>query len=197
MGSLRGTNLVSKLADAITQMEGYFPPGTPGYPNGSLAWQNNNMGNIRFVPNGYNYPGASMGASGFAKYPTPEIGRQALEHQITVQVNKGQNLTQFFDQYAPASENNTQNYINTVAQQTGLDPSVQLKQYQSGAVDPGTYTPPSSPGSTDSTDYTNTPDTGLPDPTPSDNPAFEDIDPTYIVIGGVVAAGLLYVMFGR
>lgn len=205
MGRLSGPGIVSPLADAITRMEGWFTPGTVNasgnFPNGSVAYQNNNPGNIRFDPKTV-YPskfGAVPGAAGFARFPDVETGRAALEYQVQAQINKGQNLTQFFEQYAPPNENNTKNYINTVAQQTGLDPSVQLKQYQNGSVDPGVYTPPSSPGSTDSTDYTNTPDTS-PDSTPatpSDTPAFEDIDPTYIVIGGVVAAGVLYVMFGR
>lgn len=119
-------DITSALNAAIQKVEGVYPPGTPGYPNGSLAWQNNNPGNIRYVANGYNYPGCVPGAGGFCKYPDIATGSAALDHQIGVQVSAGQNLNQFFNQYAPGNENNTAAYIASVSQQTGIDPSVPL-----------------------------------------------------------------------
>ena len=182
MGSLKGTDVVSSIAAAITQMEGYIAPNAQ-YPNGSLAYQNQNPGNIRWNPNGYNYPGATPGAGGFAKYPDLATGQAALNHQIQVQIDSGQNLTQFFNQYAPSSENNTANYIAFVAQQTGIDPSVPLQQYQSGAVSPGDQVASASP----TTDSTGSSITDL----------IANTDP--VVLGGVglAALGLLWVMFGR
>lgn len=194
VSGLAGDTLVNGIADAITQMEGTIPPNAK-YPQGSLAYQNNNPGNIRFNRSGYNYPGASQGAGGFARYPDAGTGRLALEHQIQVQINAGQNLTQFFNQYAPSFENNTPGYIAFVARQVGVDPSMPLKNYQNGSATIGT------PSLT-------TPDPLLPfdpssdttPPSPSDNPSFtdtlSDIDPVMLGGGVVLGLGLLYVLFG-
>jgi hypothetical protein len=171
---------VAALAAAITKMEGTIPPG-PGYPNGSLAWQNNNPGNIRMVVGGYNYPGCTPGAGGFCAYPDQSTGQAALAHQIGVQVDKGQNLTQFFNQYAPASENNTANYIATVAAQTGIDPNVPLN----GATVATTYDASSS---------------GVQDPSaPASASAFDITDPTTwdtteFAAVGIFAATVLYLL---
>lgn len=136
-----GDTLVDSMAASIQQMEGYIAPNAQ-YPNGSLAYQNNNPGNLRFA----NQPGATQGAGGFAKFPSYSAGYTALQNQIQGQISSGQNLTQFFNQYAPPSENNTTNYISTVAGQVGVDPTVPLSQYQSGAATIGSST--SSPSST-------------------------------------------------
>lgn len=149
-GRRRGLgDLTSSLNAAIQKVEGVYPPGTPGYPNGSLAWQNNNPGNIRYVANGYNYPGCVPGAGGFCKYPDMATGSAALDHQIGVQVAAGQNLDQFFNQYAPSTDNNnTASYIASVSQQTGIDPSVPLNSVGGSSTGGSSSTPdPSSDSS--------------------------------------------------
>src|SRR3972149_3867608 len=37
LGVPHGLGTLSAFADQIKRIEGYLPPGTPGYPNGSLA----------------------------------------------------------------------------------------------------------------------------------------------------------------
>lgn len=193
-----GDALTSAIASAITKMEGYIPPNS-SYPNGSLAYQNNNPGNIRYVQGGYNYPGAVPGAGGFARYPDLATGQAALQHQIDVQIASGQNLTQFFNQYAPSNENNTQAYIASVASQTGIDPSIPLKSVQAqytgpGSVDLSTLTPG---GSVDtSTDnggidlsflYTLDPSNGM-----GVNDATSDYTPYILVTGLAIAAAFAF-----
>lgn len=98
---------------------------------------NNNPGNLVYVgPNQNGQSGVTRGAGGFAAFPSLAAGQAALNNQIQGQVDSGQNLTQFFNQYAPSGTCNaaggcqtsaaTQNYINFVSQQTGIDPSVPL-----------------------------------------------------------------------
>ena len=70
LGQLSGK--VPQMADAIIAHEGVNPRFTP----------NNNPGNLNFA----GQPGAVMGEGGFAKFPTPEAGRQALEAQITAAI---------------------------------------------------------------------------------------------------------------
>ena len=132
-----GDALVSSLASAIRQVEGYNP---------NFAG-NNNPGNLIYVKGGYNYPGCVPGAGGFCAYPDTATGEAALEHQIGVQIAAGQNLTQFFNQYAPGNTKNaaggiqtpaaTQAYIDTVSSQLGLDPSIPLNSVQGAYAGPG------------------------------------------------------------
>ncbi len=138
--------LVSSLAASIRQVEGYNPNFAP----------NNNPGNLIYVKGGYNYPGCVPGAGGFCAYPDTATGEAALEHQISVQIASGQNLTDFFNQYAPGNTKNaaggvqtpaaTQAYINTVSSQLGIDPSIPLNSVQGSYSGPGSFdTLPSPP----------------------------------------------------
>lgn len=92
-----------------------------------LSIRNNNPGNIR-------------GADGsFMKFATPEEGMAAMERDLTVKLsgksgamkqNYGEGYTPtirtVISTYAPASENDTEAYIKTVAKETGLDPDAEL-----------------------------------------------------------------------
>lgn len=85
-----------------------------------LSIRNNNPGNLRFA----NQPGATQGEGGFARFETPEAGLAAMQKQIELDTQtRGLTLDRFLNKYAPPSENKTQNYINFVAQKTGLDPT--------------------------------------------------------------------------
>ena len=61
---------VDALAAAIQTQEGYYP--------GSLAYLNNNPGNLVFV----GQPGASPGDGGFASFSSYNADLQALKNQI-------------------------------------------------------------------------------------------------------------------
>jgi len=123
-----GDALVSSLASAIRDVEGYNP---------NFA-ANNNPGNLIYV----GQKGATLGAGGFAKFPTPEAGEAALEWQIQNYIDRGYNLTTFLNTWAPPNTKNaaggaqtsqmTSNYISRVSAATGIDPSVPLKSIQGG-----------------------------------------------------------------
>ena len=128
-----GDALVSSLAASIRQVEGVNP---------NFA-ANNNPGNLIYV----GQSGAVPGAGGFAAFPSAAAGEAALESQIQNYINRGYNLTQFFNTYAPSGTVNgagapqtsaaTQAYINTVSSNLGLDPSVPLNSVQSSFTGPG------------------------------------------------------------
>jgi hypothetical protein len=94
---------VNSLAQAIQQQEGYYP--------GSLAYTNNNPGNLVYA----GQPGASPGAGGFASFPSYSAGYQALENQITLDATRGTDVngnptttvSQLLTSWAPPSENDT------------------------------------------------------------------------------------------
>ncbi len=65
-------NLIKLVTDAISINEG-------GYGKTSLSHKNNNPGNLRSW-------GSTPIVKGFAKFATPEAGRQALEEQVAKNV---------------------------------------------------------------------------------------------------------------
>jgi hypothetical protein len=199
MSSLRGPQGlgdISTLAATVQRVEGYYPPGTPNYPNGSVAWQNNNPGNLRFA----GQPGASAGVKGYAKFPTYADGYQALLNQINMQATpgyrapngttypNGQTLSEFINQYAPAADsNNTSAYLSTLVQSTGYPPDTLLSTVISGGV--------SAPGMV--ADVTTDPnaDPSLADP--NADPTVAAISDMTPLVLGIIGLGLLWVFVGR
>ena len=170
-----GDALVDSMAAAITQMEGVNPHFAP----------NNNPGNLVYV----GQPGATLGAGGFAAFPTLAAGQAALDAQIQSQINKGQSITDFFNQYAPGNTTNaaggvqtpaaTQNYINTVSAQLGIDPSTPLNSVQASY---------SGPGSVSSSDSSST-DSSTPDSSGFDLSSLLPSSDSSYNIGGAVLSG--------
>lgn len=101
--------------------------GTPTAQNiqlGSrLAQVNNNPGNLRFA----GQTGATQGQGGFARFPSPQAGYQALLNQIKLDASRNLTLSQFVNKYAPPSENDTKLYIQQMSKATGASPSTPLK----------------------------------------------------------------------
>ncbi len=208
MGDLRGRSSASGLGDISTlaatvqKVEGYYPPGTPNYPTGSLAWRNNNPGNLRLA----GQPGASQGEGGYAKFPSYSAGYQALLNQINYQATpgyrspatgqvypQGQNLSEFINTYAPAADsNNPSAYLATLVQATGYPADTLLSTVISGAAAPPTSTDPST-GGVDATDSTTVTDLTSTD-TPAESQATTDMTPLLLA---AIGAGLLWVFFGR
>lgn len=132
--------LVTSMAQAIAQMEGYNTQGT-------IAAKNNNPGNLRAGA------GQVGTANGFAVFPDPATGWNALYSQIDYNIGLGLNMQQFFagepgvyPGYAPSADsNNPTAYANFVATQVGVDPTVPLNQAQSGASAGGAWGPSSLP----------------------------------------------------
>ncbi len=81
---------LATIAATIQQVEGYYP--------GSLAYQNNNPGNLIYV----GQAGATLGAGGFAAFPSYDAGYQALLNQIQNYANRGLTIDQMMAIYAPA-----------------------------------------------------------------------------------------------
>ena len=89
---LAGT--IDTMAGVIQKVEGYYP--------GSLAYVNNNPGNLIFV----GQPGATQGAGGFARFDSYADGYQALLDQLTRDAGRGLTISQEMAKYAPAGQGN-------------------------------------------------------------------------------------------
>lgn len=119
---------VSAIASAIQTQEGYYP--------GSVAYNNNNPGNLVYA----GQAGAVAGTGGFAKFATYQDGYNALQSQIVLDANRGHDvsgnptttLSQLITSWAPPSENNTGAYISNVSAATGFDPNAPLSSLGSG-----------------------------------------------------------------
>ena len=107
---------------AIQRHEGWFAPSTK-YPRGSRSYQNLNPGNLRAAPNQAGTRG------GFAYFHSYTEGFAALKALI-VKAASGKSkyyrsnmtLIEFFNVYAPASDNNSPNaYAHAVAASMGVN----------------------------------------------------------------------------
>src|SRR5208283_4377648 len=114
------SSLVSGIASAIQQMEGWFP--------GSVSYRNNNPGNLRSGPGQI-----GTDANGYAIFPDVATGQAALDAQVQTNIDRGLTLQQFFAGgngyagYAPSADsNNPTAYANFVAGQVGIDTSTPL-----------------------------------------------------------------------
>ena len=174
------------VASAIQTQEGYAP--------GTLAYQNNNPGNLIYA----GQPGATPGAGGFAAFPTYQDGLNALYNQINLYatgacgVCGGQPMTvaQMTAVYAPAGQgsNNPTVYANNIASATGTTPDTPLSDILAGTVTPATMpvTAPSLDLTGDTSGDGST--TDLSSLTPTDNTTL------YLLAAGVAAVGLLVTM---
>lgn len=89
---------------------------------GSLAWRNNNPGNIRngsFAESHGAYAGKS--SSGFAVFPTYEQGAAAIVELLKTPTYSGKTIAKAISTYAPSSDNNDPvAYAAHVERATGL-----------------------------------------------------------------------------
>jgi hypothetical protein len=114
------TELVARIAVAISEMEGYTK-------EGSRSERQNNPGNLR------NW-GKTPVLDGFANFPTPAEGWTALRRQIAKNVGRGLTLYEFFGGkpgvypgYAPDSDGNrSRHYAEFVGKRVGIPADVPL-----------------------------------------------------------------------
>jgi hypothetical protein len=114
------TELVTRIAVAISEMEGYIKPG-------SRSERQNNPGNLRSW-------GRTPIVDGFANFPTPAEGWAALRRQVAKNVGRGLTLYEFFagkpkvyPGYAPdADGNRSRHYAEFVASRVGIPADVPL-----------------------------------------------------------------------
>jgi hypothetical protein len=176
MGS---TGNFSAVANAIQQQEGYYP--------GSVAYANNNPGNLMYA----GQPGATQGPNGFAVFPDYQTGYQALLNQISLDASRGETISQFISKYAPASAGNpTQAYAQNVAAAVGLSPNDLLSAAATG-------TTPLTPTDTAVTDTTGDSSPSSPfDVLSASVLGGGDPTPLYLVLG--LAGGILaWALFRR
>ena len=94
---------------------------------GTLAWRNNNPGNIRMTEWARANGAIGVGPSGFAIFPTPEIGKQAIVNLLREGKNYRNNTIEgAISRYAPPSENNTAAYISFVTNKLGLPSNTRM-----------------------------------------------------------------------
>ena len=89
----------------------------------TLADRNNNPGNLRFA----GQKGAILGDKGFARFPTPQDGFNALKRQILLDAKRGLLAGQFIHKYAPPNENNTNGYLRFFCHHLNCFPDTPLK----------------------------------------------------------------------
>jgi hypothetical protein len=203
---LIGLGDITALANAIQTMEGYYP--------GSLAYTNNNPGNLVYAGQAGATKSCSTNGYCYASFPTYDAGYQALLNQINGQAAQGQNLQQFIWQYAPpcpkagqipdpttglcpdgTKGNDTSAYLTALENATGASANTPLTNVISG----DTLTS-SDAGGSDSTIGSSTDSSSFDlsslDPTGVIAAAMGG-DPTSIAILGGVAALGLWLLIGR
>jgi len=101
---------VNIIANTIQRVEGYFP--------GSLAYRNNNPGNLIYV----GQAGAIPGDGGFARFASYNDGWQALLDQIQRYASRGMTIQSMMNVYAPAGDgdNNPNAYAREIAGALGV-----------------------------------------------------------------------------
>jgi hypothetical protein len=146
LGAVMNPAAVTSIAAAIKNQEGYAP--------GTLAYTNNNPGNLVFA----GQAGATPGAGGFAAFATPAAGDQALDNQINLDATRGTDvngnptttIAELIASWAPASDprNNTTAYIASVTAFTGYGADDSLLSLGAAAADDSGDTTDASAGST-------------------------------------------------
>lgn len=105
------------IAATIQTVEGYYP--------GTIAYTNNNPGNLMYV----GQSGATQGPGGYAVFPSYDAGYQALLNQIQSYADQGLTIDQMMNLYAPAPSascttacagNNPSAYANQIASSLGV-----------------------------------------------------------------------------
>jgi hypothetical protein len=87
------------------------------------GYRNNNPGNIRRTPSVI-YEGEIQGTdNSFKTFKSMAYGYRAMFSLLTHYANHGlTTINSIINTYAPGNENNTEAYIRTVSNKTGLDP---------------------------------------------------------------------------
>lgn len=120
-------NKLEEWALAIQEFEGYKNQKQQP-PAGSLSYQNNNPGNLRWSPF------ESGQSRGFSTFSTYQKGFDALMHQLRIATTgeskvyrPDMTLLRFFEVYAPSSDNNhPETYAKFVAKRLGVNVSIKI-----------------------------------------------------------------------
>ena len=167
---------VATIAGAIQQQEGYYP--------GSVAYQNNNPGNLIYA----GQAGATPGAGGFAQFGSYQDGLDALNNQIQLYASRGLTIQGMMNVYAPATQagNTPTLYASNVAGALGVAPDTPLASLSGAAGSPFV-------GDVATNVYT---DSGTVSLDSMLAPGGAGVDPAVLAVGGGLALLALYVAFG-
>ena len=103
------------LAEAIQEHEGWYP--------GSIAFDNNNPGNLR------SWKTATGTSRGFAVFSSYRAGRAALEDFLLWKCDTHENLIDLMNMYAPPSDgNDSYGYARLLAQRLGVTMRMPLSE---------------------------------------------------------------------
>lgn len=123
-------NTLELWIDAIQEKEGWFAPGqNQRYPSGSVSYRHNNPGNLR-------YSRYEIDNDGYSYFGSYETGRMALRYQLEIAACGESNvykptdtLFQFFEKYAPSSDDNDPGaYALFVAQKLNVPPTTEISK---------------------------------------------------------------------
>lgn len=124
-------NKVQKLLLAIAEHEGWHSPSETATPGGSRSYRNHNPGNLRKSPFEIgNVDNFSIFKSDFVGFMALEwdIMQKALGNTVT-DLGPHSSLRDLIFVYAPPSDDNdSEAYLQTVANKTGLKSSTTLKE---------------------------------------------------------------------
>jgi hypothetical protein len=104
---------MSKLAHLIAKEEGYGIPG-------SIPTRFNNPGDLRHSPHSFH----SGDRNSIGEIPTIEDGWADLERQLQLYGERGLTLQEAIYEFAPPSENNSEQYLHYVCQGLGCQPDI-------------------------------------------------------------------------
>ena len=131
----KGTNIFVGTADKVLdeKYDGGLIRAQNGLPRDTLGMRLNNPGNIR---PGAGFFGESGQDKGYAKFASDAAGLRAIQRLLMTYGNQyGINtLRGLANRYAPPSDNNpTENYIEFLSQNTGIDPDETINLAERGA----------------------------------------------------------------
>jgi hypothetical protein len=107
---------MSKLAILISKEEGYGIPG-------ALPTRDNNPGDLRHSPHSFHTANAP---DAIGQIDTPADGWADLEHQLQLYAERGLTLRQAIYEFAPPTENDSEQYLNFVCAGLGCDPDISM-----------------------------------------------------------------------
>jgi len=85
----------------------------------TIGWKQNNLGNLR--GENVKWQGKTGFQNGFSVFESKEYGVRAIYVDLLLKIKKGTNtIEKILHQYAPASENDTLNYISFVSKNTRI-----------------------------------------------------------------------------
>jgi hypothetical protein len=134
-GGLGQTSGIATIAATIQQIEGWSP--------GTIAYTNNNPGNLIYVGQTGATQGPAMTGTPyyFASFSSYDAGEAALQNQIQNYANQGLTINQMMAKYAPATDangnptgNNPTAYANSIANSLGVSPDTTVAAAISGGA---------------------------------------------------------------